>query len=326
MLRLIFLAAGAALFVYLVLQLGPGAVLEMLGRIGWDGLVIVGIYAVYQSLRALALTAAVTEHRRQGAIRWRDAFWIRLSGEAIQFLTFTGPFLAEPAKAFLLKGRGLTAVEGFAATLTEYLVNLFTGALMSIAAIGWLLAQGVLEGGFRTAAIIIVMVMLAFLAAAAGAIVLRFHLLGTILEWIAGLPGLRTRLRPDMAAVHRTEDLLLGILHDRPARFAWIALVESGSHALHMLELYWIVRALELAAGVGTAFLIEGATKFVGVAFFFIPGQVGASEGAHVVVFEVLGLPAVAGFTVPFVRRIRSMAVAGVGLLATALLTRVRAD
>jgi hypothetical protein len=88
------------------------------------------------------------------------------------------------------------------------------------------------------------------------------------------------------------------------------------------LELYWIVRALDLAAGAGTAFLIEGATKFIGLAFFFIPGQVGASEGTHAIVFEVVGLPAVAGFAVPFVRRIRSMVVAGAGLTAMSVLTR----
>ena len=77
------------------------------------------------------------------------------------------------------------------------------------------------------------------------------------------------------------------------------------------MELYLILVALELGAGVGTAVLIEGAAKFVGLAFFFIPGQVGASEGAHTIFFETVGLPAVAGFTIPFVRRIRSIVVAG---------------
>lgn len=319
MLRLVFLAAGIVLFGYLFVQLGPGAVLEMIGRIGWDALAIAAIYTAYQSVRALALTASVTGAR---TIAWRDAFWIRLSGEAVQFLTFTGPFLAEPAKAWLLKGRGLSAVEGFAATLTEYLTYTFVAAMMSIVALGWLLAHGVLDGAWRAGAIAIVSVMAAFLATSAIAIGLRFHLLGTILGWIAGLPGLRKRLRPDMPAVHRTEDLLLGILHDRPARFARVALLESASHGLHLLELYWIVQALNLAAGPGTAFLIEGATKFIALAFFFIPGQVGASEGTHTIVFEVVGLPAVAGFTVPFVRRIRSVMVAGVGLLAMSFMTR----
>jgi hypothetical protein len=36
-------------------------------------------------------------------LRYRDALAIRLSGEAIQSLTLTGPVLAEPTKAWLLE-------------------------------------------------------------------------------------------------------------------------------------------------------------------------------------------------------------------------------
>lgn len=320
-LRNVFLAAGVALFAYLVVRLGPGALLEMLGRIGWNAVPIAIIYTGYQSLRAFALTAAVTGAR---TIRWRDAFWIRVSGEAVQLLTSTGPFIAEPAKVWLLKRRGLSTEEGFAATLTEYLAYTFVAAAFSIVALGWMLAQGILNGVWRGIAVGLVVAMGAFLAAAAVAIGLRVHLLGAILEWIARLPGVRTRLRPDMPGVHRTEDLLLGILHDRPGRFAKLVLVDVGSHTLHLLELYWITRALALPATLWTAFLIEGATKFIGLAFFFVPGQVGASETAHTVVFELLGLPAVAGLTVAIVRRIRLIGVAGVGLLAMSLLTRDR--
>ena len=319
MVRLIFLAAGVAVFAYLFVQLGPGAVLEMLGRIGWGAVPIALAYAVYQSTRAVALSASVTGAR---ALRFRDAVWIRLSGEAVQFLTFTGPFLAEPAKAWLLKGRGLTAIEGFAATITEYLSYTFTAAVLSVAALWWLLASGMATGGARTAAIVILAVMAAFLVTAAIAIARRAHLLGAILAWVAGLPGIRRRLRPNMADVHRVEDLLLDVMHDRPARFAWILFVESVSHALHILELYLILVALELGAGIGTATLIEGAAKFIGLAFFFVPGQVGASEGAHTIIFEVVGLPAVAGFTIPFVRRVRGIVVAALGLFAISLLTR----
>ena len=291
----------------------------MLARIGWSAIPIALTYAVYQSFRALALASSVTSAR---ALTFSDALWIRLSGEAVQFLTFTGPFLAEPVKAWLLKGRGLSAVEGFAATLTEYLSYTLTAAVLSIGVLSWLLANGMLRGGVRIGAVIIIFVMAAFLLAAAVAISFRIHLLGAILQWFAGLPGIRRRLRPDMTAVHRVEDLLLEIMHNRPSRFARILFIESASHALHIVELYLIVVALQLGAGIGTAVLIEGAAKFIGLAFFFIPGQVGASEGAHTIIFEVLGLPAVAGFTIPFVRRIRSIVVAALGLLAMSLLTQ----
>jgi hypothetical protein len=321
LLRLLFLAIGVALFAVLLVQLGPGAVVEMLGRIGWGAVPIALTYGGYQCVRAHALSECVA---RESRLRFSDALWIRLSGEAVQFLTFTGPFLAEPAKAWLLKGRGLTAIQGFAATITEYLSYTFTAAVLSIAAVAWLLGNGWLDGGVRVAGIVIVAVMTAFLVSGAVAIYLRIHLLGAILERIAGLPLVRRRLRPNMKDVHEVEDLLLDIMHDRPRRFAWILVVESASHALHIFELYLILRALELGAGIWTAALIEGAAKFIGLAFFFIPGQLGASEGAHTIIFEAVGLPAVAGFTIPFVRRIRSVVVAAAGLASMSMLTRAR--
>jgi hypothetical protein len=318
MFRYVLLAAGVALFGYLVHQLGPGAILETLGRIGWAGPILAALYALHQMLRAMALSASVVETR----LRWRDALWIRLAGEAVQFLTFTGPFLAEPAKAFLLAGRIRGAVQGFAATLTEYLAYLFTGALFAIGSLAWLLGSERLVGGWRTTAIAIMVGMAGFLATSAWAIGFRIHLLGAALERIARLPGIRRKLRPDMSAVHRTEDLLLDILHDRPKRFAGILALEAGAHVVHALELYAMLVVLGLATGLGTAFLIEGATKFVGLAFFFVPGQIGASEGAHTAIFDMLGLPAVAGFSVPLVRRIRSIIVAGIGLAAMSMLTK----
>jgi hypothetical protein len=321
MVRAAFLIVGIALFVYLAWQLGPSAVLDMLGRIGWAAVPIALVYATFQWLRAIALARSVTSAR---ALRFRDALWIRLSGEAVQFLTFTGPFLAEPAKALLLKGRGLKATEGFAATLTEYLSYTFTAAALSIVALWWLLAHGMVSGGIRAAAIVILCVMVTFLGTAAMAIATRVHLLGAILEGVAALPIVRSRLHPNMTDVHRVEDLLLDVMHDRPARFARILLIEAAATAVHVVELVVIMRALELGAGFGTATLIEGATKFIGLAFFFIPGQVGASEGAHTIVFEAVGLPAAAGFTVPFIRRIRSAVVAALGLTALSLLTRAR--
>jgi hypothetical protein len=125
-----------------------------------------------------------------------------------------------------------------------------------------------------------------------------------------------------MTDVHRVEDLLLDVMHDRLGRFARILATEAIGHALHIFELFLILRALELGAGIGTAALIEGAAKFIGLAFFFIPGQVGASEGAHTIIFEAVGLSAVAGFTIPFVRRIRSIVVAAAGLASMSVLSR----
>ena len=63
--------------------------------------------------------------------------------------------------------------------------------------------------------------------------------------------------------------------------------------------------------------MIEGATKFIGLAFFFIPGQIGAAEGVYALVFKAVGLSASAGFALALARRLRNLLFSAIGLALT---------
>jgi len=52
--------------------------------------------------------------------------------------------------------------------------------------------------------------------------------------------------------------------------------------------------------------------------------QLGISEGAYALVFDAMGLSAAAGFALAFVRRARTLAVAGIGLTTLVVVTRHR--
>jgi putative effector of murein hydrolase LrgA (UPF0299 family) len=69
------------------------------------------------------------------------------------------------------------------------------------------------------------------------------------------------------------------------------------------------------------AFLIEAATKFMALAFFFIPLQVGVAEKTYSVVFKALGLPVAVAVAMSLVRRLRTIIVSAVGLTAMARMT-----
>jgi hypothetical protein len=155
MVRALFLLIGIAVFVYLLIQLGPAAVLAMLARI--DGRRCRSRSPTRRSRRC-ARWRCRFGHERRGAPRPRCAVDppVRRSGP-VPYVHRT--ILAEPAKAMLLKGRGLKATEGFAATLTEYLSYTFTAAALSISALWWILAHGMVSGGARTALLVILCVM-----------------------------------------------------------------------------------------------------------------------------------------------------------------------
>ncbi|HXH08117.1 MAG TPA: lysylphosphatidylglycerol synthase domain-containing protein [Vicinamibacterales bacterium] len=315
--RLVALGLGLLLLAYVILRLGPREVAATLAEIGWGFAGVLGLYLAYQLARAAALVAAVD---RPGTLRYRDALFIRISGEAIQFLTVTGPFLAEPAKAWLLTRRGLSGAKGFAATLGEYLGYLFVSAMLSAVAAGALVHGFDLPSAARGAAIAVLVASTAFVVVAAGAVARGTRLIGHMLAWLRRLPALGKRL-PAARAVDAMEDHLLAVLHDRPGRLAALLGLEVAAHGLHLLELWCILASAGLVVSAREAFLVEAGTKFVPAVFFFVPGQVGASEAAHAVLFDAIGWPAAAGFAVPFTRRLRSLVLSAVGVAAFYALT-----
>jgi uncharacterized membrane protein YbhN (UPF0104 family) len=321
MLRVVLLFAGVVLLLLLLWQLGAGQVLDAIRRIGWYFVPVFLLGGAHHATRAFALHACVI---RSGLLRYRDALAIRLSGEAIQSLTFIGPVLSEPTKAWLLEREGLSLKEGFAATITEYLICSFVTAAMSIVGLVYLVVRFAPSTAVTTLAIVIVCLFSAFLIASVVAITRRFYLIGTIIAGLAGMGVLRGRLRPDMTWINRMEDLLLLVLRDSPARFVTITFVEIAAQALQVLELWLLMRALEMMSPVWFAFVIEASVKVIGIAFMFVPMQLGVSEGGYALIFGAMGLSAAAGFAVAFLRRARTLAVAGVGLTTLAVLTRHR--
>lgn len=320
-LRALFLLAGVLLFALVAWQVGPRAIAAAVAQMGWSLLGVAAIYLAYQIVRATALRLCLVAGE---PIALPQVIWIRLSGEAVQFLTFTGPLLAEPTKAWLLRHRGLTTRQAFAGVVAEYLLYTLLSAALSIAALLILDARYELSPALGRTARVVIAIMSAFLIVSIIAILGRIHLIGAIIEALSRTPGLRRRIRPDMTAVHEMEDLLLGVLRDRPRRLLLIVLVEVAAQGLLVAELGLVLATLHPDAPRVFAFFVEAGAKFASVAFFFIPAQLGATEGTYAVLVDALGLPAATGFALAFVRRARSLAVAAGGLAALSAIVPAR--
>ena len=319
MLRVVLLLGGATLLVLLLWRLGPSDVLDAFDRVGWYFVPVLLLGAAHQATRALALHACVL---RRHVLRYRDALAIRLSGEAIQSLTLTGPVLAEPTKAWLLETRGLTLKEGFAATITEYLIYTFVTAVMSITGLIYLVVGFDPSPTVRRIAISMVSASVAFLLVSAVAIARRYYLIGTIIAALARIGILRGRLTPNMTWINQMEDLLLTVFRDSPGRFARLAVLEMAAQALLVLELFLLLQVLHVGASAWSAFVAEASLKFFEFTFAFVPLQLGVSEGSYALLFGAMGLPLVAGFALAFLRRARSLIIATVGLGTLGMMTR----
>jgi hypothetical protein len=310
-LRVALVVGGLVLMAALVERVGAGTIARMVGRIGWAFVPVVLLYALHSVLRAVVLWIALGVH----AVPFPDVLRIRFSGEAVEALTYTGPLLAEPAKGVLLTNRGVPPVHAFAAISLEYLLYTVSSSVFGAAAALLLLGRGPLPHGLHSAALALLVTMLAFIAGTVFAAVSGIGLIAPALRAAGAVAG-RDRLAGAARAVAEVEHVLVEFLHARPAAVAVSLALETASHALLIAEVWVILAALRLHASLLDLLIIEGTAKLVAFLFFFVPGQLGATEGNYALIFPILALPVAAGLTLALVRRVRSLCIAAIGISA----------
>ncbi len=314
--RVALFLAGLGLLIRLVIELDVNEILRLIARTGWLFAVLLLIYASCQAARAAALWLCQPQVEM---VRYRDVLGVRMSAEAVRLVTFTGPFLAEPSKVWLLGRRGLETKEGIAAIIAEIVTHSLIATAISITALGYLIATFEVSPFVRTTALTLIWAMGAYFLVAVVAISFRIYLIGAGVSLLVRLGLLR--FARDRHQVRVMEDLLLRVLRERPARLGLILSCQVAANAFLMLEVLVALEAMGVDIPTHYPFLIEGSLKFVSVAFFFIPTQVGVSEGTFAILFDTLGLPAAVGVSLAFIRRLRTLGVAAAGLVAMTVLS-----
>jgi hypothetical protein len=296
----------------LAFQLGPDSILSLFRQIGWGLLIICVVYGVYVLLRAAALQQCVL--KREG-LRYHHILGIYVSGEAVKNLTFGGTLFSEPFKAVLMKRSGLQISGAFAATLAESLAHITVSAGIALLALTYMLCCMDLGNALEDVARTMILFLANFLLFSFLTGWFRLHWVGRLTDAFARLPWLPPGLRPDSTVIYKIEESLFSLVRQEPKRCVGIIVIELLAQCVLVFELFLILTFLNLHFPLSYPFLIEAAAKFIRVAFFFVPLQVGAAEGVFSVLFEAFGLLSAAGFTFSVIRRLRSLVTSGVGLL-----------
>jgi len=307
--RIVPLGFGLALLAYVATRLGLHGILRTLVDMRWSLVPVLLLYTGHEMSRATALMWCV---RGRNALSFVEAFLIRLSGEAVECLTFTGPMLSEPTKAWLLQRTGLELSEGLSATLTEYLASMVAGAVTAVIGVSYILLVLRPAGPVRVAAIVILSSMSVFLVFTTIALATRIRVASLLVNVI-----IRRRI-PGLVAI---EDALIRTTRETPRRCLAIMSAEFAAQGFLGLELWALLASLHLPCSLARAALMEGVMKFMN-AGTFVPGQAGVAEGSYAVIFSVFGLPAAAGVTLSFARRVRTLGTALVGVAALIALRR----
>jgi len=308
-LRLVTILAGAALIFWLVSRAGPQLVLSMLREVGWAIVPVAALYALHVALRAVALWWTLPD----GLLPLGDVLRVRVAGEVVEIFTFTGPWLAEPTKGWLLVRHGLSVAEAVGYVALEFLLYTVVAGWMAGAALGVLWFRHALPRVMAGPVLGIEVVVFVITIACLHAVVTGQGVVASALRRVGSRgAALAARVAP-------AEDVLVTFLSRRKGRLLEVLVIQLIGHALLAAEVAIVFRELRLVSSWSDALIFEGAAKFIAAAFFFVPGQVGAQEGVYTLIAGAIGAPPAAGLTLALARRLRNILVGAVGLLLMSL-------
>jgi putative ABC transport system permease protein len=306
---------GLALLIYVINRVGVQPIFDALIKIGFGFFILLGISGARHALRTLAMRAAVhPEHRR---FNFRHAFAVRLGGEAISFLTFTGPILGEATKVALLKKR-VPLVYGVSALVVDNLLyNLSVALFILSGAVVMLLAYDLPS---------VVRIVLYGIAAAAtlgiAVAVWAANRRVMLLTWIIDTLG-RFGFHPKALTSRRNhisdlESHVYDFYSHRPRSFLAMISFNLLAHASSVLEVYITLRMLGYSPFVHAAYVIESLTKVINFAFGFVPATIGVYEGGTEIILQTLGFAAATGVTLALVRKAGTLFWTVIGLIILA--------
>ena len=325
-LQIVSFVAGLALFVYLIKQTGLSNIMDYLAMMGWGFAAIIALSAVRNLMRAASWYYAIDPAQR------RVTFWslanVMLAGEAIKYLTATGPLLGEPAKAAMVR-REVPLIEGFSSVIVENLIynlTVFLVMLAGLPALAWLIdvphRLQVAAGVF--AAVLVLAIGFVWLAVRG-----RWFILARMLEQLRRLTARRaidedenppSRLAKIIGRVREVEANIYAFYEHRRGAFFGIFAVNMLSHFINVFEVCLILTLMHLPASLAAGFVVEAVTKVINGAFFFVPTRAGVYESGNALTLGAIGLGTSAGVALAIIRKLRAFVWVAYGLGAIAVI------
>lgn len=304
---------GLALLIYVINRVGLQPIFDALLRIGFLGfLLLLTVSGSRHVFRTIAMSSAVPkEHRR---FNFSQAFAARLGGEAISFLTFTGPLLGEATKVALLRKR-VPLTYGVPALVVDNLLYNLSVVFFILSGACVMLFTYNLPPLVHYALVVIAGIAALGILSAALAAKRRIMLLTWILDQVA-----RLRLSPKVILKRRQhiwhiESKVYDFYKHHPGVFFGMIACNLLGHAASVLEVYVTLRMLGYQPSVAQAYIIESLTKVINFVFAFVPGTIGVYEGGTGVILKSLGFTTATGVTLGLVRKAGTIVWTSIGLL-----------
>lgn len=294
--------AGAVLFTYAVRNVGWANVLSGINRVGWGLVPILALAGLRFLLRAAAWRLCMPPHAQ---FTLGQAFAAFLSGDAVGNVTPLGLLASEPTKLFLIRHR-LATREAASSLAVDFVIYSMSAVTMIAVGATVLLVTVPLSLGLRE---ILIGVLLALGLAIVGA----FRVLGG--TWKAE----RGERPPWRARLASLRDSVLAFSAGHPTRLWRIFGLDLLFQAVAVTEVFLTLRwLLPEPPTVAEAIMFSALDRAIIISFKFIPFRLGIDEMFSGGMATLLGWPNLTGVTLALIKKVRSIAWVGVGLILIA--------
>lgn len=311
----IFLFVGIILLILLFRFFGIGKTLGYIQEMGWKFGVILLVCFVNNIFLTGAWMAVINK-----PLRWFHYFSLllaRIAGDATSSINTLGSLAGEPIKALYVRDI-IPFRTGLASVVLDRTIHTVASILVIL--------TGVCVSFFvlNLPSVVTIASLVLVLAALFGMVILlkkqRQGLVNFFLKYLPGI--IRERfMRGDRAEkIKKLDDEIAEIFSTRQKRtMFYLSLVIHylSTLATQALEIYCIVVFVQPGVGfhVVDAVFVYIFGFVLTSAMFFMPANVGTSEGSYSLALGLLGYDPALGFSVGIIRRLRSFAWSALGVL-----------
>ncbi|HEK84952.1 MAG TPA: hypothetical protein ENO29_01155 [Candidatus Aminicenantes bacterium] len=308
-LRLISGAFGLLLFVILIYKIGPKIIIENFLKIGWWFFVTCLIAFGWIFLQSLAWALIQTAFQ---PVPLLTLFRAKVMADGFNTLLPTANMGGEAARAVIIKKHSplKEGIPGIVFDKTiEYvssIIYLTTGLFLSLLFLK-------VPASLKIPSLIVLSASTIFTFIL---IFLQFKGVHKILSKIASIiPRAKNWLREKEELLHQFDSNMRLLFHHSRLKLVAALGLHLISRLLGAMEIWVIIRAIGLPANLIKVIYISIFVIIMNTAFFLIPGQWGAAEGANLLAAITVGYPASVGITIGIVRRARKIFFAALTIL-----------
>jgi putative membrane protein len=314
--RIVFyllVAAGAALFTFLLIRQGAPQVMAAFASAGWwIAAVVIYHFAIPVLLDALAWWALFPKPERLSL--WQ-LFWMRWIGESVSTLVPSAAVGGDVVRARLAALRGVSIPTAAASVLVDITLGVFVQIVFTLLGLALIVTATGHHGFVRPTVIGAVIGVLAIIGFYIVQRLGMFRFIGKMISRLASADDWHSLVHSGQSldeAIRRQYARRRGVI----GCCVWTA----TSLILGSGEIWIALYALGLQATPVNALILQSMVLTIRSAMFPVPGALGVQEGGYVVVGNLLGIPGDAAFALSLIARVRELILGIPGLIGWQLI------